>query len=82
VFNENPARAAVLQVEFIAATTRDLATCLPAELNPNLGENGVPDETALQLDCEHRVQDTLSGLAGACGYPSNCAEGPGRKPSR
>jgi hypothetical protein len=72
-FDGNPQRAAVLQVEFVAVTTQDLATCMPAELNPNLGENEVPSDVALQLDCEHRVEKTLHGLAGACGYPSACA---------
>ena len=69
-FDDNPQRAAVLQVEFIAATVQDVAACMPADLNPNLDDNPVPSDVDLQLDCEHRVQETLSGLAGACGYPS------------
>lgn len=72
-FDDNPQRAAVLQVEFIPATVQDVPACMPADLNPNLDDNPVPSDLDLQLDCEHRVQETLSGLAGACGYPSQCA---------
>ena len=45
---------------------QDLPICLPPALVPN------PAETDLATDCESRVQQTLSGLAEACGYPSDC----------
>ena len=45
---------------------QDLPICLPPALVPN------PAEGDLATDCENRVQQTLSGLAEACGYPSDC----------
>ena len=45
---------------------QDLPICLPPALVPNR------TEADLAGDCEGRVEQTLSGLAEACGYPSDC----------
>jgi len=67
----NPAAAALLTVQYrepspVVVGPQDLPICLPPAL--------VPDHTEADLvgDCEGRVEQTLSGLAAACGYPSDC----------
>jgi hypothetical protein len=67
----NAAAAALLTIEYQepAPTTvgpQDLPICLPPALVPNRSE------TDLVNDCQDRVAQTLSGLAEACGYPSDC----------
>jgi len=67
----NPAAAALLTIEYHEASPpvvgpQDLPVCLPPALVPNRSE------ADLVNDCEGRVQQTLSGLAEACGYPSDC----------
>jgi hypothetical protein len=67
----NAAAAALLTVEYqepapTVVGPQDLPICLPPALSPN------PAEADLATDCENRVQQTLSGLAEACGYPSDC----------
>jgi hypothetical protein len=65
------AAAALFTVEYrdpsaAVVGPQDLPICLPPALIPNRSE------TDLVNDCEGRVQQTLSGLAEACGYPSDC----------
>jgi hypothetical protein len=67
----NPAAAAQLIIEYeepapTVVGPQDLPICLPPALVPD------PTEGDLATDCENRVQQTLSGLAEACGYPSDC----------
>jgi hypothetical protein len=76
-FDGNPARAAVLTVQFDVAPVQALNVCMPEALNPNLTDaNGVhhpaPQPDQLQADCEGRVQKTFGDLALACGYPAQC----------
>lgn len=63
--------AAVLTVEYEEPAPpvvgpQELPICLPPSLVP------FPTEADLAADCENRVQQTLSGLAEACNYPSDC----------
>ena len=67
----NPAAAALLTIEYQEPTPttvgpQDLPICLPPSLVPNR------TETDLVNDCKDRVAQTLSGLAEACNYPSDC----------
>ena len=67
----NPAAAALLTIEYTEPAPpvvgpQDLPICLPPALVPNR------TEADLANDCKGRVQQTLSGLAEACGYPSDC----------
>ena len=67
----NPAAAALITIEYeepapTVVGPQDLPVCLPPALVPNRSE------TDLVNDCEGRVQQTVSGLAAACGYPSDC----------
>jgi hypothetical protein len=67
----NAGAAAVITIEYqeptaITVGPQDLPVCLPPALVPNR------TETDLVNDCQDRVSQTLSGLAGACGYPSDC----------
>ena len=76
-FDGNPARAAVLTVQFEVAPVQALNVCMPEALNPNLkdgnGENHpTPQPDQLQADCEGRVQKTFSDLSLTCGYPAAC----------
>jgi hypothetical protein len=76
-FDANPARAAVLSVQFEVAPVQALNVCVPEALNPNLTDgNGThhpaPQPAQLQADCEGRVQKTFGDLAAKCGYPSVC----------
>jgi hypothetical protein len=66
-----PDAAAVLTVEYEEASP---AIVGPQELPICLTSNLVPDPTEEQLaaDCQTRVQQTVSGLAEACSYPSDC----------
>lgn len=65
------------QAPRLAITYRDppvtfvLPVCMPATLNPNLG-NAAPTTAQLQADCEGRVENTVRGLTQTCGYPSAC----------
>jgi hypothetical protein len=66
-----PDAAALLTIEYqepapAVVGPQDLPICLPPALVPNRSE------TDLVNDCEGRVEQTLSGLAEACGYPSDC----------
>jgi hypothetical protein len=54
-----------------AVGPQDLPVCMLADANPNLGGMS-PSDVQLAGDCQGRVQDTTSGLARACGYPSHC----------
>ena len=49
-----------------------LSACLPDDLNYDQNGGVEATDSEAQADCEMRVQDTLSGLAGACGYSSEC----------
>lgn len=49
-----------------------LQACMTPELNPNLGNDNAPTLDELRADCQDRIQETLTGLNGACGYPSLC----------
>ncbi|HSP97559.1 MAG TPA: hypothetical protein VL049_09995, partial [Candidatus Dormibacteraeota bacterium] len=76
-FDGNPARAAVLSVQFQVAPVQALNVCMPEALNPNLTDgNGMhhpaPQPDQLQADCEQRVQKTFGDLAAKCGYPAAC----------
>jgi len=67
----NPAAAALLTIEYHEPSPpvvgpQDLPVCLPPALVPNRSE------ADLVNDCAGRVQQTLTGLAEACGYPSDC----------
>ena len=66
----NAAAAALLTVEYqepapTVVGPQDLPICLPPALVPNR------TEADLVSDCEGRVEQTVSGLAEACGYPSD-----------
>ena len=70
-FDGNPGAAAAITIEYQEPTPtivgpQDLPICLPPALVPNRSE------TDLANDCSDRVAPTLSGLAEACGYPSDC----------
>jgi hypothetical protein len=67
----NPAAAALLTIQYHdpgqpMVGPQDLPICLPPALVPNR------TEADLLADCEGRVEQTLTGLADACGYPSDC----------
>ena len=67
----NPGAAASITIEYqepapTIVGPQDLPICLPPALVPNRSE------TDLANDCTDRVAPTLSGLAAACGYPSDC----------
>ncbi len=51
---------------------QDLAVCMLPDSNENIGGTA-PSDVQLAGDCQGRVQDTFSGLAEACGYPSHCS---------
>ncbi len=71
-FDNNPARAAKLQITYRDPDVQvPLQTCMPADLNQNLGA-APPTEAQLAADCTTRVENTLRGITLACGYPSNC----------
>jgi len=66
-----PLAAAVITIEYqeptpITVGPQDLPVCLPPALVLNR------TETDLVNDCQDRVAQTLSGLAAACEYPSDC----------
>ena len=76
-FDGNPARAAMLSVQFEVSPAQALNVCMPDALNPNLkdanGDNHpTPQPDQLQADCEGRVQKTFGDLALTCGYPAEC----------
>ena len=77
-FDSNPARVAKLTITYREPDVQvPLQTCMPADLDPNL--TGVtPTDAQLAADCTTRVENTLRGLTGDCGYPSfcNCALSP------
>ncbi len=67
----NAAAAALITIEYqeptpITVGPQDLPICLPPGLVPTRSE------TDIRNDCQDRVEQTLSGLAAACGYPSDC----------
>jgi hypothetical protein len=67
----NAGAAALLTVDYVEPAPsvvgpQELPVCLPPSLVPN------PSEADLAGDCENRVEQTLSGLAAACNYPSDC----------
>ena len=68
---------AMLMVDYQTGPTsvgpQDLQVCELATQNPNLNGGVGPDENTLKTDCQMRVANTLTGLAEACGYPSNCS---------
>ena len=66
-----PDAAAELVVDYEEASPtvvgpQELPICLPPNLVPD------PPEDQLAADCTNRVQKTLTGLAEACSYPSDC----------
>jgi len=70
-------KAPLLIVDFMEPTPtmvgpQDLPICVPPALNPNLMDGSDPTADDLANDCSMRVQETLSGLSAACGYPSAC----------
>ncbi len=73
-FDRSPANAPRLVVQYQEPTPVQvtLGVCVPPELNPNLVGGHLPTPAELDSDSSNRVQPTLSGLAGACGYPSLC----------
>lgn len=71
-WDQAPAQAAQLIIAFQAPPiAHEINACVPPELNPNLGADGLTTAEVL-ADCTGRVQSTLSGLSAACGYPSAC----------
>ncbi len=52
---------------------QDLPVCMAPAQNPDLNGFNSPSDADLSSDCSGRVQTTLTGLADACGYPSNCS---------
>ena len=67
----NPGAAALLVVDYTEPNPtvvgpQNLSVCLPSDL----GAAATNDQLA--ADCQNRVQKTLSGLAAACSYPSDC----------
>ena len=72
-----PSSAALLTVEYEEPVAKvvgplDLQVCVLPVDNENIG--GVaPDANRLANDCANRVQATVSGLAQACHYPSECS---------
>lgn len=50
---------------------QNVPVCMTPELNVNLG-GAAPSVDDLRADCQGRVEQTLSGLAAACNYPSAC----------
>lgn len=74
-FDGDPGQAPKLVVTFASPTstvTAELPTCMPADLNPSLNGGVTPTPDQLAADCGGRVQTTVIGLNGACGYPSAC----------
>jgi len=75
-FDGNPARAAVLSIDFldpVSPAVFDLYTCVPPIYDGNLLGGMKPTEAQLSMDCTERVQPTISALDEACGYPSVCS---------
>lgn len=72
-YERNPGNAPRLIVQYQEpALTVNLSTCVTPAFNPNLDGGVAPSVSDLANDCAARVQPTLSGLNGACGYPSAC----------
>lgn len=67
----------VLRVTYHRTATPDVSqdfrVCALADDNANLKMGGSLDPGEAAADCEGRVETTLSGLADACGYPSQCS---------
>jgi hypothetical protein len=75
-FDGNAGQAPRLVVSFAtpgSAVSSEVQVCMPADLNPSLNGGTVPTSAQLAADCSGRVQSTLGGLNGACGYPSACS---------
>ena len=77
-FDGQPAAAALLSVDYTEPVPelvgpQNLAVCVPVDLNADVSVSPTPTEQQLTDDCTNRVQQTLSGLAQACNYPSLCA---------
>jgi hypothetical protein len=71
-----PQAAALLIVDYLEnfgnpVGPQNVPVCMTPQFNVNLG-GAAPSENDLRADCQGRVQDTLSGLAAACNYPSAC----------
>ena len=73
-FEEDANLAAELLIEWQddSVVSYQLTTCMPPDLNPNVDGSGVPDKSDLAADCRGRVEDTLSDIAGTCGYAGRC----------
>jgi len=72
-----PTAAALLTVEYEEPVANvigplDLQVCVLPIDNENIG-GAAPDANRLAHDCVERVQATVSGLAEACSYPSQCS---------
>jgi hypothetical protein len=71
-FERSSTNAALLSISYQEPVlSLDLPVCMTSGDDPNLS-GSTPSTDELTADCTGRVQTTLSGLAGACGYPSQC----------
>lgn len=75
-YDGQPLSAPLLVVDYeepapLAVGPQDLPICMLAGDNANTGGTE-PSDLDLTTDCNGRVATTLSGLAGACGYPADC----------
>jgi hypothetical protein len=77
-FDGSLAGAAVLTVTWVSAQT-SLPVCTTQRIFEQNDDTGTLPADQADADCAGRVQDTLSGLAGECGYPSECRCGLDRK---
>jgi hypothetical protein len=71
-----PQAAAVLIIDYLENLSnlvgpQNIPVCMTPQFNVNVG-GASPTESDLRADCQGRVEDTLSGLAQACHYPSVC----------
>ena len=70
-FDASPVRAAVLSVTF-ASVEATLPICATPDIVAQDDPLGALPQHVAEADCANRVTDTLSGLAGQCGYPAEC----------
>lgn len=70
-FDGNAATAAVLSVTY-ATLEASLPICATPEIVAQNDSQGVLPQALAEADCAGRVTDTVSGLAGFCGYPAEC----------
>jgi hypothetical protein len=75
-YEAQPLGAALLTVKYDDPSDKpigpqDMPVCMLPSMNANLG-GVVPQQDALQNDCQYRVGAAFTGMAEACSYPSNC----------